>query len=341
MRLAVPPPPAPPLEGGVNWVPVVAVLVILYAIVMGIVVASFFCWNKKQTPRQSEKAPLAAASPATGNNLPTAVPGRPVYTDGEAYYSYRADRGQGAWDAPTSTWTRPPVTPLQKMEFVRKLYAILSTQLLLTVLIVVALVAFSFKDWDPAKFTTFGSGLMEAAGAVLMVTLLPMLILICVLFYQKNVYPLNYILLFVFTVLESFIIGIFCVLYYADGHGEPRAPPPHMQQEPPRRRGRRATASPCRLRRCLGPRTGLQIIISALLTCFIFIALTIFTFISKADFSFLGPFLFASILILIFWGLILSFIAAFSTVTIGISMAFSLFGALLFCGFIVSRAVPP
>jgi len=286
------------LEGGVNWVPVVAVLVILYAIVMGIVVASFFCWNKKQTPRQSEKAPLAAASPATGSNLPTAVQGRPVYTDGEAYYSYRADRGQGAWDAPTSTWTRPPVTPLQKMEFVRKLYAILSTQLLLTVLIVVALVAFSFKDWDPAKFTTFGSGLMEAAGAVLMVTLLPMLILICVLFYQKNVYPLNYILLFVFTVLESFIIGIFCVLYYADGH-------------------------------------GLQIIISALLTCFIFIALTVFTFISKADFGFLGPFLFASILILIFWGLILSFIAAFSTVTIGISMTFSLFGAVLFCGFII------
>ena len=87
--------------------------------------------------------------------------------------------------------------------------------------------------------------------------------------------------------------------------------------------------------------TGLQIIISALLTCFIFIALTVFTFISKADFGFLGPFLFASTLILIFWGLILSFIAAFSTVTIGISMAFSLFGALLFCGFIVSRATHP
>ena len=217
-----------------NWVPVVAVLVILYAVVMGIVVASFFCWNKKQTPRQSEKAPLAAASPATGNNLPTAAQGRPVYTDGEAYYSYRADRSQGAWDAPTSTWTRPPVTPLQKMEFVRKLYAILSTQLLLTVLIVVGLLVFSFKNWDPAKLTTFGSGLMEAAGAVLLVTLLPMLILICVLFYQKNVYPLNYILLFVFTVLESFIIGIFCVLYYADGHGGPRAPPPHRQQVPPR-----------------------------------------------------------------------------------------------------------
>ena len=58
--------------------------------------------------------------------------------------------------------------------------------------------------------------------------------------------------------------------------------------------------------------------------------------VSKADFSFLGPFLFASILILIFWGVILSFISAYSTVSIGSSMAFSLFGALLFCGFIVS-----
>jgi FtsH-binding integral membrane protein len=100
-------------------------------------------------------------------------------------------------------------------------------------------------------------------------------------------------------------------------------------------------ASPCRLRRCLGPRAGLQIIISALLTCFIFISLTVFTFVSKVDFGFLGPFLFASTLILIFWGLILGFISAFSTASIGVSMAFSLFGALLFCGFIVRRAVPP
>lgn len=50
------------MEGGVNWMPVIAVLVILYLVVMGIVVASFYCWNKAQTPRQSEKAPLAAAA---------------------------------------------------------------------------------------------------------------------------------------------------------------------------------------------------------------------------------------------------------------------------------------
>ena len=333
------------MEGGVNWMPVIAVLVILYLVVMGIVVASFYCWNKAQTPRQSEKAPLAAAaSQGTGNNLPTAGPARPVYTDGEAYYSYRVERGQGAWKSPTSGWTRPPVTPQQKMEFVRKLYAILSTQILLTVLIVVGLVALSFKDWDPATLTTFGSGLMDAASAVLLVTLLPMLILICVLFYQKNVYPLNYILLFVFTVLESFIIGIFCVLYYANGHGEPRAPPPQMPQAPPPSRARRARrARRVTVQTSTLPRTraGLQIIISALLTCFIFITLTIFTFFSKVDFGFLGPFLFASTLILIFWGLILGFISAFSTVSIGVSMAFSLFGALIFCGFIVRRAAPP
>ena len=85
----------------------------------------------------------------------------------------------------------------------------------------------------------------------------------------------------------------------------------------------------------------MQIIISALLTCFIFIALTAFTFVSKADFGFLGPFLFASTLILIFWGLILSFVSAFSTVSIGFMMFFSLFGALVFCGFIVGRTRTP
>ena len=224
LRLAVPPPPSPPSEGGVNWVPIVACLVVLYAVVMAMVAASFFCW-RRQSPRQSEKAPLAA-SPATGNGLPTAMPGRPVYTDGEAYYSYRAERGQGAWsEEPDSSWTRPPVTPLQKMEFVRKLYAILSTQILITVLVVLTLVAVSFVDWDPANFTTFGSRFVGVAPVVLLVALLPMILLLCVLFYQKNVYPLNYILLFLFTILESFIIGLFCVLYYADGHGKPHALP--------------------------------------------------------------------------------------------------------------------
>ena len=52
-----------------------------HMVVMGIVVASFFCW-KRQTPRQSEKAPLAV-NPATGK--PTVVQGRPLYTDGPLF----------------------------------------------------------------------------------------------------------------------------------------------------------------------------------------------------------------------------------------------------------------
>ena len=79
----------------------------------------------------------------------------------------------------------------------------------------------------------------------------------------------------------------------------------------------------------------MQILISAILTAFIFVALTAFTFFSRVDFSFLGAFLFAGVIILMIWGAIFACILSFTGTSPGVMMAFSLFGALLFCGFIV------
>ena len=49
--LAVPPPPSPPSppDGpGMNWVPIIIVLVLIYLAVMALVLASFYCWRQQQ-----------------------------------------------------------------------------------------------------------------------------------------------------------------------------------------------------------------------------------------------------------------------------------------------------
>ena len=238
--LALPPPPSPPPAPAMNWFPIVLVLVLAYLGVMALVIASVFCWRQQQ-PRASEKTSL------TGNqnpDMPTAAPARPIYQDNSTYYSDRGD-GRAGWATgyPTHPRARPlPPTQQQKMEFVRKVYAILSTQLLVTVLICVGLVAVSFENWDASKLTSFGSGLLQAAFVLVLVSLIPMMILLCVIFYQKNSYPMNFILLGLFTLLESFIVGLFCVLYYAGGYGARGGP----STRPTRAGGWRLSAPPAR-----------------------------------------------------------------------------------------------
>eukprot|EP00908_Phaeocystis_cordata_P019199 Transcript_30697.p1 GENE.Transcript_30697~~Transcript_30697.p1 ORF type:complete len:442 (-),score=170.45 Transcript_30697:72-1247(-) len=304
--LAVPPPPSPPSppDGpGMNWVPIIIVLVLIYLAVMALVLASFYCWRQQQ-PRASEKTSLTGGSSSTASSsMPTAAPARPVYSDNRgAFYDSPYGPTGGPYGPSNPVMARVAtgrsITPQQKMEFVRKLYSILSTQLLVTVLICVGMIAASFKSWNASELSTFGSGLMANAFALMLCIMITMCPLLCTLVYQKNSYPLNYILLGVFTILESLMLGLFCVLYYSAGY-------------------------------------GMQILIAAILTCLIFVALTLFTFFSKLEFECMGPFLFAACLILFFWSIIYVVIASFSTVPSGFLMAFSLFGALLFCGFII------
>jgi len=70
---------------------------------------------------------------------------------------------------------------------------------------------------------------------------------------------------------------------------------------------------------------------SAIITSCVFIALTLFCFQSKIDFHFLGAALFASLFILLVWGLIQIFFPMGPVAR----FVYSLFGAIIFCMFIL------
>tara|TARA_B110001452_G_scaffold263097_1_gene264058 strand:- start:42 stop:1130 length:1089 start_codon:yes stop_codon:yes gene_type:complete len=274
------------------WLPLVLTLVFVYFVTMGCVLGSFYCWRSSQSA--AERAPIKPQS-----TMPTARPavavGRPV----DSYYSSYDDPWGSPWRGASSYVmpARPIVTAVQRREFIRKVYSILCSQLLLTVVVVVACIAAAFQKGDPDTTTAFGDWIMRSWW-FLLVLLIPILVLTCVLFAVKNTYPWNFVVLFAFTLLESIVVGFICVLYYAEGYGE-------------------------------------QILIAAALTCFIFLALTIFTMQSTIDFDFCGPFLFAALLLLLLWGSIMSLVFAFTGSSPGWQIALSLIGALIFCGFII------
>merc|ERR1719486_1095792 len=89
--------------------------------------------------------------------------------------------------------------------------------------------------------------------------------LLCMLFSVKNQFPTNLIVLFSFTVLMSYTIGIMCTAYAAAG-------------------------------------MGLLVLEAFAITSLVFVGLTIFAIKSKIDFSFLGAILPVCLLVLIIWG---------------------------------------
>jgi FtsH-binding integral membrane protein len=108
----------------------------------------------------------------------------------------------------------------------------------------------------------------------------------------KNQHPLNAQLLFVWTLMEAYTVGVVCASYTAAGQG--------------------------------------RIVVEALvLTAAIFASLTLYTVYSKRDWSFMEAGLSSGLLLLIFWGLFSLFFPALA------GGLYSLFGALLFSGFII------
>merc|ERR1712216_214553 len=105
------------------------------------------------------------------------------------------------------------------------------------------------------------TGIFYGSLAVSFGTLIP---LMCC---YKSKYPMNYILLFFFTLAESSLIGIICANYQQAGY-------------------------------------GILVLEAAGITAGIFVSLTVYTFWSKRDFSFLGMYLYAALMGLLMWGLI-------------------------------------
>lgn len=166
--------------------------------------------------------------------------------------------------APTQVQQKPPpdlkVAELDQMwrkSFISKVYGIMCIQLLITVAVV-----FSMMQFGGAKLMqwayTDGSWAMSTSFLTVFVSLIA---LMC----NRQSFPCNFILLGVFTLSMSWMVGFTCTAYAAAGYST-------------------------------------MVVEAFAITSVIFIALTIFTIQSKIDFSFLGAGLSVALVGLLIWG---------------------------------------
>lgn len=96
-----------------------------------------------------------------------------------------------------------------RMNFISKVYSILSFQLLLTVIVgSVCVEVEAVRNFMLANSTGF-----------VVISIVPTICIIFALMFYKDVYPTNYVLLSAFTLLESLSIGTICALYQEAGIG--------------------------------------------------------------------------------------------------------------------------
>ena len=251
-----PPPTAPPFaHGQSNW-PVIlcSVLAAAYGVTMLMLMLLWCCKRPRHTIQvDGIESGLMAAQASSSDSL---------------FKARTVNRGRSALLEGSTT----PGVDLElidrqiRMGFVRKVYTLLSTQLLATVGIVVLFIKLSFPSWvactpyvdGPCEtMSQFGYGLTTNAW-VIWVAFVPLIFMICCLHAVKNKYPFNYGALLLFTLIESCVVAILCTLYFAAGFGE-------------------------------------QILLAFGITMGIFLVLTLFTLQSKVDWGFLGPGLVAAL----------------------------------------------
>ncbi|KAL1528494.1 hypothetical protein AB1Y20_009837 [Prymnesium parvum] len=271
-----PSPPPPPLSDAVaDWKPLYFFLGVfgLYTLAMSIVLLFDSC---KPRAGSRESLPLTSKTQESG--------GRPR--------SWMALRQAGVEPLPLDA-----IDNQLKKGFVRKVYSILATQLLLTIGICVGMIYASFYHGDANYILHFGYYYVRQQWIVL-VPLIIMICLLCALFSLKNHHPYNLILLFLFTGCLSFLLGRLIVVYYAVGSGQ-------------------------------------NILLAFTVTSATFIGLTCITLISPVDWNFLQPFLFTSALLLLFWAIFLPIFYCCGQHANGWSLFFGIVGTIMFSGFII------
>ena len=157
-----------------------------------------------------------------------------------------------------------------KADFIFRVYALLSTQLVITVAIGTG-IAFS-EPMKAVAISVFAGG----GGFFVMLATVP---LICAIHIYKDKYPTNIVLFLVFTVIMGFFVGLACLSVL--------------------QRGYKLGTS--------GLSTGAEdLLLSIGCTAVVFISLTFYAIYSGQDFSYLGGFLCVALIANIFFGIIAS-----------------------------------
>lgn len=170
------------------------------------------------------------------------------------------------------------------MGFIRKVYSILTAQLLLTVIVAAPLQTMS-PAWLMANQWLCLVSMAATVGIVCAMTCVPKLF---------KEFPTNYILLFVFTLFEAVLVGFVSAAYTAG-----------------------------------------SVVVCALATVFIFLGMTVYAWNTKSDFTGMGPYLFAALLSLIGFGLVISLLSMFGINIPGANLLYGFCGVLIFTFYIV------
>ncbi|KAF9618577.1 hypothetical protein IFM89_002272 [Coptis chinensis] len=190
-------------------------------------------------------------------------------------------------------------SPQLRWSFIRKVYSILSFQLLLTVAVATVVVTVR-----PVAnfFVSSGTGL----ALYIIVLVLPLAVLIPLSCYHQQ-HPVNLVLLMVFTTALALAVGLTCA--FTEGKINREVIFVFTQR-------------------------GKVILESASLTAVVVISLTLYTFWAARrgyDFNFLGPFLFGAIMVLIVFVLVQTFIPLGRTSR----MIYGALASIIFCGYII------
>ncbi|XP_072951983.1 protein LIFEGUARD 2-like [Typha angustifolia] len=154
-------------------------------------------------------------------------------------------------------------SPQLRWAFIRKVYCIVSLQILTTAGVSAAV------NFVPPILQFFHSNTPGSLAVFILLIILPLLVMIPMIYFQES-HPINLLLLGLFTVCISFAIGLACI-----------------------------------------STSGKVILEAAVLTFGVVVGLTLYTFWAAKrghDFNFLGPFLFASLLVLVMFCILQIFI---------------------------------
>jgi len=172
-----------------------------------------------------------------------------------------------------------------RRQFVQKVYAILVVQLIVTIA-----VAFPFQfvsnEWLRNTIWLYWVAMV---GSLLII-----LGMACCCSDAAKTFPTNYLMLFVFTLLEGVIIGFISAMYETQ-----------------------------------------SVVLAAGLTAGIFLGLTAYACCTKTDFTGCGPYLFAALLGLILFGLVLAVCSFFMEISRLPRLMFGFLGAVLFSFYII------
>mmetsp|Transcript_581 Transcript_581/g.1227 ORF Transcript_581/g.1227 Transcript_581/m.1227 type:complete len:340 (-) Transcript_581:80-1099(-) len=217
--------------------------------------------------------------------------------------------------------------------FIRKVYGILSIQLLITGFICAVVLFQEGPTVNGFKTLGWGSTLARSTGLYICIFILSIALLFA-LFCYKSAYPINFYLLGAWTVSMALTVATACAVSMCDPMVSPTggtgdAMPLSMITQASGGLRVAGGALMCAIGTDAAKEGLNSVVLAAFLTGVIFVGLTVFTFQSKIDFSFLGAGLGVALIMLILWGFVMSIFG------VGSRYLFAMAGSIIFSLYIV------